>query len=131
MENFFFTNWKELTAFTVILVVFGVLINAYLKQSRDQQKEITDINTKIFNLFTESVKGIAEDSKENKKLNKDMLVIQAQIQKQIENHDKYDKEAWEKLLPAMEKMCDTLNGDNPKIIQLQEELKKIKEKMGE
>ena len=99
------------------------------KQSKKANETITEINTRIFNAFMNEIKVIAEDTHENKKLNKDALVIQAQIQKQITEHDKYNREAWEKFLPALEKLCDTMNGSNPKILAIQKELDIIKKQM--
>lgn len=126
MITFLTDNWKELTAFGVILVVFIILVNNYLKQSTSQQKTITDINTKIFDLFTKEIKVIAENTSENKKLNKDISVIQAQIQKQIIEHDSYNRQSWEKMLQGFDRLCDFLNGNNPRIAAIQKEIRELK-----
>lgn len=114
----------------VIVVFLYLYICKAKEESRESQetnKTITDINTKIFDLFTNEIKKLSEDSHENKKLNKDTAVIQAQMQKVLLEHDKYSRESWEGITKLSNEMCELLNGGNPAIRKLQEDIITIKE----
>ena len=118
-------------ALIVIVFLYLYINNARekSKQLKDANETITDINKRIFDLFTTQVKVIAEETHENKKLNKDISVIQAQIQKQLQDHDKYTTEIWDKQLNAMNRLCDQLNGNNPKIKLIMDEIDDLKKEI--
>ena len=124
-------TYVQLGFASAVVVVFLYLYICKNREDTSQAKKanetITDINKRIFNAFMSEIKTIAEETHENKKLNKDSFVIQAQIQKMIQEHDKYNRETWEKFLPALEKLCDTMNGNNPKIKAIQKEITEMKQ----
>jgi hypothetical protein len=126
-------SWLKLGFVGLVIVVFLYLYICKAKEeSRESKlanKTITDINTKIFDLFTNEIKKLSEDSHENKKLNKDTAVIQAQMQKVLLEHDKYSRESWERITKLLNEMCELLNGGNPAIRKLQEDIITIKEKI--
>lgn len=99
------------------------------KQTKKANETITDINTKIFDLFTNEIKKLSEDSRENKKLNKDMAVIQAQMQKILLDHDRYSRDSWEKILKLLTEMCEVMNGSNPAIKKLQDKITIMQRKL--
>jgi cell shape-determining protein MreC len=109
-----------------LIVVFLYLYIYKTKESSKQSKKanetITEINQKIFNAFMNEIKSMAEASHENKKLNKDSMVILAQMQKVLLEHDKYSRESWEKILKLLNEMCETMNGSNPAIKKLQDKI---------
>lgn len=96
-------------------------------QSAQTNEAITKINTKIFDAFMNEIRVMAEETHENKKLNKDISIIMAQTQKQLCDHGKYTNDMWDKQLDAMDRLCNTLNGSNPKILALQKEINDLKE----
>ncbi|MFO8066557.1 MAG: hypothetical protein R6U11_03145 [Bacteroidales bacterium] len=128
-------TWLQLGFVGVIIIVF---LYQYICNNREERKEskktnetITEINTKIFNLFTEEMKFIAQDSHDNKKLNKDIMVILAQMQKLMQKHDDNSRESWTKVLRLLTEMCETMNGQNPAIKKLQDKIVVIQEKIDE
>lgn len=128
-------TWLQLGFVGVIIIVF---LYQYICNNREERKEskktnetITDINTKIFKLFTEEMKFIAQDSHDNKKLNKDIMVILAQMQKLMQKHDDNSRESWAKTLKLLTEMCETMNGQNPAIKKLQDKIVVIQEKIDE
>ncbi len=121
--------WLQLGFVGLIIVIFLYLFLGYAKRDSDTNKTLTDINQKIFELFVTEIKVMSQEVCNGKKLSKDISIIQAQIQKQITDHDKYNRESWETLIPALEKLCDTMNGQNPKIKSIQQEINELKKKI--
>ena len=126
-------TWLKLGFVGLVIVVFLYLYICKAKEeSRESKltnKTITDINTKIFDLFTNEIKKLSEDSRENKKLNKDTAVIQAQMQKILLDHDRYSRDSWEKILKLLTEMCEVMNGSNPAIKKLQDKIILIQRKL--
>jgi len=126
-------TWLKLGFVGLVIVVFLYLYVCKAKEeSRESKltnKTITDINTKIFDLFTNEIKKLSEDSRENKKLNKDTAVIQAQMQKILLDHDRYSRDSWEKILKLLTEMCEVMNGSNPAIKKLQDKIILIQRKL--
>ena len=127
MDTFFATNWKEMTALGALLVIVASVMTYYLKQTVEQQKIITDINSKIFNLFTNKIESMSEDIKINKQLNKDTTVLQAKMFEKLKEHDTYNRKFREKELTLFERLCDFLNGGNPAIKNMQQQIDKMRE----
>jgi hypothetical protein len=126
-------SWLKLGFVGLVIVVFLYL---YICKAKEESREsklanqtITDINTKIFDLFTNEIKKLSEDSYDNKKLNKDQLVIQAQMQKVLLEHDKYSRDSWERITKLLNEMCELMNGGNPAIRKLQQDIIAIQERM--
>ena len=113
----------------VFLYLYIYNVKKDSKQDKTTNETLTNINQKIFDLFVNEIKSIDGNVMENKKLNKDITVIQAQIHKNLLDHDKYSREAWEKFLPALEKLCETMNGSNPKIVAIQKEIENLKKQL--
>lgn len=84
---------------------------------------------KMWDLFEGRLKNIDDNVTENKKLNKDITVIQAQIASKLKEHDESNRLSWGKLLYSLDKLCDTMNGGNPKIKAIQSEITALKQKM--
>jgi hypothetical protein len=96
---------------------------------------------KMWGLFEGRIKDIDNNvienmkiNTENKKTNKDILVIQAQISEKqskiadkLTEHDVYDRKFREKELTFFEKICDFLNGGNPALKKIQQEIDEMKE----
>lgn len=88
---------------------------------------------KTWGMFEGRLKNIDENVTENKSLNKEILkidkdisVIQAQIHKSIKDHNEYTVQMWENQLDAMDRLCQNLNGNNPKIKELMNEIEGLK-----
>ena len=84
---------------------------------------------KMWSLFEGRIKDIYDNTTENKKLNKDIAVIQAQTLNQLDKHDKASSEAWIKVLSGFDRICEFLNGKNPAIAKIQAEMKELREKI--
>ena len=84
---------------------------------------------KMWSLFEGKITNIDNNVTENKKLNKDIAVIQAQTLSKLEKHDSTSIEAWSKLLTGLDRVCELLNGKNPALTKLRAEIKEIKEKI--
>ena len=82
---------------------------------------------KMWALFEGKITNIDNNVTENKRLNKDISVIQAQTLSKLQEHDKRNAEAWGKMINGMDKLCDNLNGGNPAIVELQKEIRELKE----
>ena len=113
-------------AISVFLYLYICKTREDSKQSAQTNEAITKINTKIFDMFVQEIKVIAENTHDNRKLNKDISVIQAQMQKQLIDHGTHTNKMWDKQIDAMDKLCDSLNGSNPKILALQKEINDLK-----
>ena len=88
---------------------------------------------KMWSLFEGKVTNIDNNVTENKRLNKDIAVIQAQTLEKLDRHDKDNVEAWGKMLIGFDRICDFLNGKNPAIAkikaELQTEIKELEKKI--
>ena len=84
---------------------------------------------KMWSLFEGKITNIDNNVTENKKLNKDIAVIQAQTLKNLDKYEKSSDEAWSKLLAGFDRVLELLNGRNPAIAKLRSELKELKEKV--
>jgi len=84
---------------------------------------------KMWSLFEGRLKNIDDNVTENKRLNKDIAVIQAQTLKSMNKYEKNSEEAWKKLLSGFDRILELLNGRNPAIAKLRLEMKELKEKV--
>ena len=84
---------------------------------------------KMWSLFEGKITNIDNNVTENKKLNKDIAVIQAQTLKNLDKYEQNSDEAWRKLLTGFDRICEFLNGKNPAIAKLRAEIKELKEKV--
>jgi len=84
---------------------------------------------KMWSLFEGKINDIYDNTTENKKLNKDIAVIQAQTLDKLEKHDNSSSEAWGKVLNGLDRICEFLNGKNPAIAKIQAEMKELREKI--
>ena len=91
---------------------------------------------KVWGLFEGRLKNIDDNVTENKvlnkeivKLNKDITVIQAQIHSSIKQHNEYTVNMWNHQLDAMEKLCNNLNGNNPKMKMIMDEIGDLKKEI--
>lgn len=85
---------------------------------------------KMWSLFEGRVKDIYDNTTENKKINKDIAVIQAQTLKNLDRYERNSDEAWKKLLAGFDRMLEFMNGRNPAIAKLRAEIKELEEKIG-
>ena len=77
---------------------------------------------KTWSLLEGKITNIDNNVTENKRLNKDIAVIQAQTLDKIDKHDKSNAEAWSKILIGFDRICDFLNGKNPAIAKIKAEM---------
>jgi Cdc6-like AAA superfamily ATPase len=91
---------------------------------------------KTWVLLEGKIKSIDDNVTENKalnkeivKLNKDITVIQAQIHSSIREHNEYTVKMWNHQLDAMEKLCQNLNGKNPAIKLIIDEIDNLKKEI--
>jgi carboxypeptidase C (cathepsin A) len=85
---------------------------------------------KMWSLFEGRVKDIYDNTTENKKINKDIAVIQAQTLKNLDRYERNSDEAWKKLLAGFDRMLEFMNGRNPAIAKLRAEIKELEDKIG-
>ena len=84
---------------------------------------------KMWSLFEGKITNIDNNVTENKKLNKDIAVIQAQTLKNLDKYERSSDEAWNKLLAGFDRILELLNGRNPAIAKLRSEMNEMKEKI--
>ena len=84
---------------------------------------------KMWSLLEGKITNIDNNVTENKRLNKDIAVIQAQTLEKLDKHDKNNADAWNKMLSGLDRICEFLNGKNPAIAKIQAEMKELKEKI--
>ena len=84
---------------------------------------------KMWGLLEGKITNIDNNVTDNKRLNKDIAVIQAQTLEKLDRHDKSNIDAWNKMLSGLDKICEFLNGKNPAIAKIRAEMKEIKEKI--
>ena len=84
---------------------------------------------KMWSLLEGKITNIDNNVTENKRLNKDIAVIQAQTLEKLDRHDKSNIEAWNKMLSGLDKICEFLNGKNPAIAKIRAEMNELKEKI--
>jgi chromosome segregation ATPase len=124
-------TWIKL-GFTGLIVIFflWMILKLYKSQEnrlRDANKIVTKTNEEILGMFKDQVQKIAETGKETHRVNKDIAVIQAQILDKLQKHDTGNRESWQRFLPTIERICDNMNGKNPAIKKIQEDIAKLKE----
>ena len=84
---------------------------------------------KMWSLFEGKITNIDNNVTENKKLNKDIAVIQAQTLKNLDKYERSSDKAWNKLLSGFDRILELLNGRNPAIAKLRAEMKEMKGKI--
>jgi len=84
---------------------------------------------KMWAILEGKITNIDNNVTENKKLNKDIAVIQAQTLKNLDKYERSSDEAWSKLLSGFDRILELLNGRNPAIAKLRSEMKELKEKI--
>ena len=84
---------------------------------------------KMWGLLEGKITNIDNNVTDNKRLNKDIAVIQAQTLEKLDRHDKSNIEAWNKMLSGLDKICEFLNGKNPAIAKIRAEMNELKEKI--
>ena len=84
---------------------------------------------KMWSLFEGKITNIDNNVTENKKLNKDIAVIQAQTLKNLDKYEQSSDKAWNKLLSGFDRILELLNGRNPAIAKIRAEMKELKEKI--
>ena len=96
---------------------------------------------KMWDLFEGRLKNIDDNvakdlatNTENKKINKDILVIQAQISEKqakiadkLVEHDNCSKDTWKEVFAMFRQLTEFFNGSNPKIAEMQKEIDKLKD----
>ena len=84
---------------------------------------------KMWGILEGKITNIDNNVTENKKLNKDIAVIQAQTLKNLDKYEKSSDKAWNKLLSGFDRILELLNGRNPAIAKIRAEMKELKEKI--
>ena len=89
---------------------------------------------KMWDLFEGRLKDIDNNVTENKRLNKDITVIQAQISdkliqisKKLVDHDECSRDTWKEVFAMFRQLTEFFNGSNPKIAEMQKEIDKLKD----
>jgi len=84
---------------------------------------------KMWGILEGKITNIDNNVTENKKLNKDIAVIQAQTLKNLDKYEQSSDKAWNKLLSGFDRILELLNGRNPAIAKIRAEMKELKEKI--
>jgi len=103
------------------VILLSLLIRELLIIYKGRMKEIRDNTENNKNCLS----AITENLKESSQIQAEILDRLYQEDK-IRTTDEVKRTmAWDKLIDVLQKMCSLMNGNNPAIIKLQEEMKKI------
>lgn len=127
-----------ITGILVVLFVWWIIC-----QVKNQQKTIdaaniavTKVNETILNLFKDEIKELKILTKQsievgcdNTKINKEITQLITRMNDSLLQHSKESNESMKTLIPAFNKLIDNLNGGNPAIVKIKQELEEIKKKL--
>lgn len=127
-----------ITGILVVLFVWWIIC-----QVKNQQKTIdaaniavTKVNETILNLFKDEIKELKILTKQsievgcdNTKINKEITQLITRMNDSLLQHSKESNESMKTLMPAFNKLIDNLNGGNPAIVKIKQELEEIKKKL--
>ena len=126
-------NYETLT----IVGVFGIALAWYLwyttrrqairedkREARDEKRE-----DKVLNMVDTSLKNIEIVTMKNKTLNKQIAVIQERTLKAIDEHKVENRDAFSKLVRAIDNLLRNSNGGNPEIVKLRNQLNELQKKL--
>lgn len=127
-----------ITGILVVLFVWWIIC-----QVKNQQKTIdaaniavTKVNETILNLFKDEIKELKILTKQsievgcdNTKINKEITQLITKMNDSLLQHSKESSESMKTLIPAFNKLIDNLNGGNPAIVKMKEDLEEIKKKL--
>lgn len=126
------------TGILVIVFVYFLLkqIKHQFKMTEESNKTATKVNETILCLFKNEIKDLGILSKEaieignsNTKLNKEIVALIGKTNESLTEHCKDYKYTTNKLIPALGKLVDNLNGGNPAILNIKERLTEIEKKV--
>jgi iron-sulfur cluster repair protein YtfE (RIC family) len=126
------------TGVLVVLFVWWIIC-----QVKNQQKTVdaanlavTKVNETILNLFKDEVKELKLLTKQsievgcdNTKINKEITSLINRMHDSLVRHSQDSNANMRALLPAFNKLIDNLNGGNPAVVKLREDLDEIKKKL--
>jgi len=134
-----------LVGLLTIVVVWWIMTqtSSQKKQQELLYKQMTKTNDSVLCMFKEEVKGTKETTTENKKLNKDAIelikqvsIIQdkikdalVEVKRTMHDNDMNSRNSWKLLIESLQNLCGMLDGKNPTIIKIKEDLKEIKENL--
>lgn len=108
-------NYGIAMVMAIILPLVVWLVRYFVKQSNEDRLHYRK-------LVTEDMQKLHADSLENANLNKQTIILQKDVAKELEEHNRRSKKAWEKTIESLDVICDRLNDGSPAMMEIKKKL---------
>jgi hypothetical protein len=104
----FIKNYAEIGYAGIVIITMIWLVRYLVKQTTEDKIYYRE-------LITNDMKDLHNDSLKNAELNKQTIVLQNGLAKDLREHNGHSKKAWDKAISSLGIICERLNGGDPKM----------------
>lgn len=121
----------------IIAMIWYFYYQTKSQTKRDDKHDAIQKEERLFyrTLVTNDMKSLHDDSLKNADLNnqtiilqKDSIILQKELTKDLKSHNENSKEAWGKTIESLGIIADRLNGGSPASMKIKKELELYKQR---